>query len=43
MKEEIPVDLLCYNEGPDWGMLPQVRPFSILSFFFAVGAKAPVY
>lgn len=43
MKEENPVDLLYYNEGPDWGMLPQVRPFSLLSVFFAVGAKAPVY
>lgn len=41
--KEIPVNLLDYNEEPEWGMLPQVRPFSILPFFFAVGAKAPVY
>jgi hypothetical protein len=33
--------VLCHNKGPEWGTLPQVRPFPILSCcgFLPIGAK----
>lgn len=44
MKEEIQLGLLCHNAEPEWGMLLQVRPFSIslFSLTLAVGVKAPM-
>lgn len=36
MKEEIWIGLLCHSAGPEWGALPQVRPFSTLAFFLTL-------
>lgn len=35
LNEEIRVGLLYYSEGAEWGVLPQVRLVSILSFFLS--------
>lgn len=37
LNEEFRVGLLYYSEGPEWGVLPQVRLVSILLFFLSCG------